>query len=114
MLNLRTDSGSVLALPPPLVALPPVGRVRSISLRTPLSRGSDSTGSLGAAELPHSTSAHLKSGSRVAANERKKQRRLTKRRAKLMRKLNAIEQEMEVVELHIDAATTQVREIGAL
>jgi hypothetical protein len=49
----------------------------------------------------------------VAAAERKTQRRLTKRRAKLMRKLNAIEQEMEVVELHIDAATTQVREIGA-
>ena len=103
---------SASELPPPsLVTLPPVGRVRSISLRTPLNGVSDSTGSIGAAELPRSASA--RTGSRVAAAERKTQRRLTKRRAKLMRKLNAIEQEMEVVELHIDAATTQVREIGA-
>ena len=37
--------------------------------------------------------------------ERKAQRRLAKKRAKLMRKLLAIEQEMSVVEMHIQAAT---------
>ena len=48
-----------------------------------------------------------------SAASRKSKRRLMKQRVKLLRKLNAIEQEMEVVELHIEAVTTQAHEMDA-
>tara|TARA_B110000208_G_scaffold30158_1_gene39658 strand:- start:957 stop:1418 length:462 start_codon:yes stop_codon:yes gene_type:complete len=73
--------------PPPPLSPSSLGRVRSSSLQM----GSPLLLRTAVAALPPA--------------ERKAQRRLAKKRAKLMRKLLAIEQEMSVVEMHIQAAT---------